>query len=137
MENLSEYVGKLVVLRCWCGVQHAVPSSLRNEQMRQRDIGITPFVIYCPLGHTHVPGGESEADKLRRQLASKQAYADQLAADLREKTKSLVAQKGQTTKARKRAAAGLCPYCSRSFAATRMAAHVKTKHPEHACEESK
>jgi DNA repair exonuclease SbcCD ATPase subunit len=48
--------------------------------------------------------------------------------DLREDTeRRLSAQKAQTTKARKRAAAALCPCCNRSFVQLRR--HMETKHP--------
>lgn len=72
METIQERTGVLVVLRCWCGVQHAVPQSLRDLQLRQHNDGHSVVKsIYCPLGHQHVPSGATEVDRLKNQLAQK------------------------------------------------------------------
>jgi hypothetical protein len=129
MQNLHEHVGELVVLRCWCGIQHAVPSSLRNEQVRAHNRGHS-MLIYCPLGHQHQPAGESEAARLRRQLereqVAKQRAQDEAAAAERRRRAAV----GQTTKLRNRIAKGVCPDCGRTF--ENLARHMQTKHPEFA-----
>jgi hypothetical protein len=33
MTELREHSGVLVVVRCWCGIQHGIPESLRNERL--------------------------------------------------------------------------------------------------------
>ena len=48
-----EFTDKLVVVTCWCGINHAVPEDLRNHQRRQHDNGQSVTGIYCPLGHSH------------------------------------------------------------------------------------
>lgn len=123
------YSGTLTVVTCWCGMRHAVPEELYSFQRRQHENGRDVTVIYCPLGHTHIPAGEGAAAKLRRQLerANQRAQAER---DLREDTeRRLAAQKGATTKARNRAAAALCPCCNRSFVQLRR--HMSTKHPDY------
>jgi hypothetical protein len=122
------YEGELTVLTCWCGTRHAVPSELRRFQLRQHDNGENVTSIYCPLGHTHVPSGRSKAvaerekrEQLERQLANRDE-------DLRAERAAHAATKVQATKLRKRAEAGACPCCNRSF--VQLARHIKTKHPE-------
>lgn len=124
------YSGRLTILTCWCGIQHAVPESLRDEQMRQHNARHRDVLgIYCPLGHSHVPAGESEAAKLTRQLAFER---DQLASARAERDQieaSRRAIKGQVTKLRKRVTAGACPFgCRRHFAD--LERHVATKHSD-------
>jgi len=57
MFDLKEEQGQLTVVRCWCGIQHAVPASLRDEQLRKFNDGGQPQTIYCPLGHRYKPAG--------------------------------------------------------------------------------
>lgn len=130
------YTGELTILTCWCGMAHAVPSELRNYQLRQHRDGRPVIDIYCPLGHTHVPAGDGEAAMLRRQLDQSQAAAKRAneranaERDLRRDTeRRLIAQKGATTKAKQRHAAGVCPVCKRSF--VQMRRHMESKHPDY------
>jgi hypothetical protein len=123
-----EYTEVLTTTRCWCGIALAAPSNLVKKA--QTD-GKTS--LYCPLGHSF-GWYESEADKLRKRLAQaegdKKWYAERMQAerDLRSDTeRRLSAQKAATTRARKRAAAALCPCCNRSFVQLRR--HMAAKHP--------
>lgn len=113
------YSGRLVVETCWCGIVHAIPENLQRqaeEHGRQ---------VYCPLGHTWVIT-ETVEKKLKREQ-ERHAATKQL---LRAEERSHSATRGQLTKARKRAAAGVCPCCHRTF--QNVQRHVKTKHPEFA-----
>lgn len=123
------YRGQLVVQVCWCGMHHAVPSELVDYQKRQHDNGRDVTSIHCPLGHGHVPAGEGKAARLERELAYERNRRARLAADLDQTQASLRAQKGATTRARKRAAAALCPCCNRSFVQLRR--HMAAKHPDY------
>lgn len=126
--NLN-YSGALTIATCWCGIRHAVPSELAEHQRAQHRDGRKQTGIYCPLGHSYVLSGEGEADRLRRQLemARNRAQAER---DLREHTENkLRAQKGATTKAKKRHAAGVCPVCSRTF--QQVQRHMAAKHPDY------
>jgi len=121
------YSGTLVVVTCWCGMKHAVPEELREHQLVRFNNGRTPVSICCPLGHLHIPAGKSKVDQVQESLdrernarARANARADQAEA-------SASAYKGVATKARKRAAAALCPCCDRSFVQLRR--HLETKHP--------
>lgn len=91
----------------------------RCEQMR----------FYCPHGHPqHFVRGESEVDKMRRERDRAIQDKARLAQE-RDEAKA-AAQKAERAARRmkKRASAGVCQCCNRSFA--NMAAHMRTKHPE-------
>jgi hypothetical protein len=76
------------------------------------------YTFYCPAGHSnYYPKGETEADKLRRErdrLAQNAAYLEERIkslADQRDHAERRVsAVKGQVTKLKKRAAAGVCTW---------------------------
>ncbi len=129
MPETLTYSGKLTVLKCWCGIAHAVPSSLRSEQMRTHEGGGS-MSIYCPLGHTYQPVGESRAEKLERQLQWQKEQRARVAAERDQAQASARAHKGAATKARKKAAAAVCPVpgCGRSFKQLRR--HMATQHPD-------
>jgi len=93
--------------------------------------------FFCPMKHANVYYGETELEKTKRALAhaqqcsqSNREWAEREQRRKEEAQRKASAFKGQATRAKKRAAHGLCPCCNRSFAATRMAAHVRTKHPD-------
>lgn len=132
MSATLNYSGTLVMLTCWCGMKHAVPEELRAHQLAQFDNERMGVSIYCPLGHAHVPSGKPKVERVQERLdwernarARANARADQAEASAR-------AYKGVATKARKRAAAALCPCCGRSFVQIRR--HMAVKHPDYLAE---
>lgn len=95
--------------------------------------------FYCPAGHPN-HFRENENDRIRRerdQLKQNQAYyedrikREQQAREAAERLASN--RKGQVTKLRNRAAAGVCPCCNRTV--SQMARHMATKHPGFKAEE--
>jgi hypothetical protein len=116
----------LVVETCWCGIVHAVPESLTNEQRRLQRDGQKQMSIYCPLGHSWVRNGKGEADTLKEELERTkiqlQAARDQTEAAVRSRN----ALKGELTKVKNRVSAGLCLECNRHFA--NVERHIATKH---------
>jgi hypothetical protein len=122
------YSGRLTVTTCWCGMVHAVPQELRDHQQRAHDSGGKVPNIYCPLGHAHVPSGKPrwEAERDARLRIEKRLDATR---DLLEhEERSHAATRGHLTRAKKRATAGVCPCCNRSFANVRR--HVESQHPD-------
>lgn len=121
----------LTVVKCFtCHVTYAIPTSFYNAALQWRGDRRDGqgWKVYCPFGHSWWYVGESEQDKLRRQLEEtrRQRQAER---ELREYTeRRLNAQKGATTKAKKRHAAGVCPCCSRSF--VQLKRHMAAKHPD-------
>jgi hypothetical protein len=122
------YSGQLVVVTCWCGMRHAIPSELDDFQDRQHDDGEKQTAIYCPLGHSHIRAGKGEAAKLRERLQRERDHAARLAAERDQMEASRNAFKGAATRARKRASAGVCPCCNRTF--KQLARHMKAKHSD-------
>ena len=112
------YTETLTVTHCWCGIAVGVPSNLYRHAHDAKDVS-----IYCPLGH-RFGWSENNAAKLERAERRIKATKDLLAAEER----SHAATRGHLTRARSRAAAGVCPCCHRSF--ENLARHVKTKHPD-------
>jgi len=123
------YAGELLVVKCWCGMRHGIPAELRRHQLRVQDQGGDPVTVYCPLGHAHIPAGESTADRLTRQLREERDRAAYARAAQDQAEASARAYKGVATKARKRAAAATCPCCKRSFVQLRR--HLESKHPDY------
>lgn len=71
--------------------------------------------FYCPMGHSNIFPGKSEAEKLREELAkeiSRRSTAEH--------------EKEKVEKKLNRVANGVCPDCNRSF--TNIRRHMKTKH---------
>lgn len=90
--------------------------------------------FFCPNGHG-LSFGESEADKLRRErdkLKQDQAWYEQRLKEVRDEAsferRRVSAARGQITKLKKRAAAGVCPCCNRTF--QDLARHMAGQHPE-------
>lgn len=129
MTTTIAYSGQLVVSTCWCGIRHAVPRELQDMQQRQHRDGRPQTDIYCPLGHAYEIAGEGEVARLQRELEQQRARAGRLAAARDQAEASARAYKGAATRARKRAAAAVCPCCKRSFVQLRR--HMATKHPDY------
>lgn len=129
MTQTIRYGGRLVVSVCWCGMRHAIPSELDNFQQRQHDNGERVTSIYCPLGHTYVPSGKGEAQRLRERLESEKNRSARLSAQRDQAEASARAHKGHATRAKKRAAAGMCPCCNRTF--KQLTRHLASQHPDY------
>ena len=128
-----EDVGKVdVELHVWtcptCGVLHGIPEAYA-DRLREKGGG-----YHCPNGH-FLSWRESEADKLRKKLKEAERDAQWFKdAERREREqrqaaeRSAAAYKGQTTRLRKHAIAGVCAFCHRHFA--NVERHVASKHPD-------
>jgi len=101
-----------------CGVKFCIPKEL-DDKLRQNHKS-----FYCPNGHSQCYVGETEAEKLRKELKRKeQEVADQVQAKLKAQAALNIAE-GKL----KRVSKGVCPCCNRSF--SDLQRHMKTKHPE-------
>jgi hypothetical protein len=117
----------LKVMSCpLCGVTYAIPAAMQRNAC---DRGEGQIQWFCPNGHQLGYHGPSNAarERERAQRAEQRAIAER---DLRNDTeRRLAAQKGATTRAKKRAAAAVCPCCHRSFSQLRR--HMEAKHPDY------
>lgn len=127
----STLTGRLVQVRCGaCDVAFGLTD--RMYEARREDHA----TFYCPNGHPRAYTGPSPTERAlqdaKRDAASLERQLANRDEDVRVARASLTATKGQLTKARKRAAAGVCPCCKRTFA--NVARHVAGQHPEHLTE---
>lgn len=117
----------LIETCCKCGVRFGLDYSTYKTAKELRGA----FDFYCPHGHPqhYKPQQQideeervrQERDRLRQQLAQKD---DEIA----EAKRVAAAAKGQVTRLRNRAQAGICPCCSRHF--TNLERHMASKHKE-------
>lgn len=119
---------------CNCGTVFAMSEALVAQ--RRSDGGW----FWCPSGHQQhyaqstedqLRASRAEAERLKAQIARERESAnkerDGLLDELNGTRRSLAATKGQLTRARKRAIAGVCQFCNRHFA--NVERHVHSKHP--------
>lgn len=131
MSRVSTIDGqRMVFTTCvTCGVQYCVAERLWDEQRSKGGYH------YCFNGHEQGWGkGQTEMDALKRERDRlKQRVAQEQDATESERQRRLAAQrsarahKGQATKLRRRAKAGVCPCCNRTF--QNLARHMGSKHP--------
>lgn len=94
------------------------------------------MTFYCPNGHGQVfSSGPTEAEMLRQErdrLKQQRARLEDEKRELSELWASAerrrAAARGQVTRLKNRAKAGLCPCCNRHF--TNLERHIASKHPE-------
>lgn len=115
---------------CNCMVPFAVSDYVYRELKR------THNTFYCPVGHAQHFTGESEVEKLKRELQSVKSdatwykrRAENAQAEYDGEKRSHAATKGKLTRIKNRAAHGVCPCCNRYFA--NMDRHMTSKHPDY------
>lgn len=127
----------LKVIRCGgCGWTYAIPEAYHAQARENGE----KWYWRCPNARcqwNNVAIRDSEVDRLRKEVERQTQRAEREAGNAKHWSDAharVYGEKERERKARKkaerRAACGTCPCCKRSFAATRMAAHVKSKHPE-------
>jgi hypothetical protein len=105
-----------------CHVRFSIPIGL--ETKARADSAVS---FWCPNGHkVHYSESELDLERRARQLAEQRIarMQDEKIAAINAQHKAERALKRH----QKRAAAGVCPCCTRTF--TNMARHMKTKHPD-------
>lgn len=123
---------------CKCGCEIWIPDALYEAASASR--GPKGIHFYCAYGHgQHFVEGETEAEKLRRErdrLAQQIAQRDDEINRERERREAAerqaAAARGQVTKMKKRASAGTCPCCNRTFLS--LQSHIAKKHPQFAAD---
>ncbi len=120
----------MIIKECQtCGVLHTFPKIIHDN--RYRDGGYW----HCPNGHQWgwKEGNEEreairlERDRLKQQAAQKDDEIRQLRFEMMHVEMQRDEAKAKHVNARKRAGAGMCPCCKRTF--SQVARHMKTKHP--------
>lgn len=115
----------LVMVHCGeCDVDFGMPQYLYEARKQDR------LRWYCPLGHHRVFADTSERHQLQEQLANTHAALDAEREQRKAATAEALRLRKASVRARKRAAAGICPCCHRTV--SQMARHMKSRHPEYA-----
>ena len=113
---------------CCCGAPFGVLDIAQAEWRR------TGQLFYCPAGHGQ-QYKETETDRIRaalskseEDLALEKRYAARLEADLNAADATVKKTKRELSTLKRRAKAGVCPCCNRTFIA--LGRHMRSKHPE-------
>jgi hypothetical protein len=114
---------QLTTMQCGtCGVWHAIPTVMYKTAVEEGGYW------HCPNGHQRgFREGRRERDAVLRErdrLKQMIAQDDEIAASRARCDKAAK----EIDRLKKRAKAGTCPCCKRTF--SNMARHMKTKHPE-------
>lgn len=128
LDTMIRSVELQVVTCCQCGCLFAMTGEYIATRRRDKS------GFHCPNGHIQYYT-ETEADRLRKQLAQTTQRLDEIQTHLtREREshhateRSLSAAKGRVTKLKNRISAGTCPCCHRHF--SELAAHMFAEHPK-------
>lgn len=127
--TISETVTMVTEECCNCHMLFAVTTDFQRDRTEDHKY------FFCPNGHQQHYTGKTEAQEQKERadrLAAQVERANRRAANAQEDARaahaSLVTTKGHLTRAKKRAAHGVCPCCSRTFA--NVARHVAGQHPD-------
>lgn len=104
-----------------CGIEFHVPQHFYDERRK------TGKGWHCPNGHSRV-FRESDADKFRRERDQAKQEIARIEQEREEQRARAEKAERATARLKKRASAGTCPCCNRTFA--NMAEHMKGQHPE-------
>src|SRR5215467_4797495 len=122
MPTTMQFTETLIVTHCWCGIALAIPDNLSRYAHNHDDTS-----IYCPLGHKFVfqDTYETKYERVKSQLAAARAAQDQAEADAKAARMRESKERKAKERLQKRASAGVCPHCNRTF--QQLARHMKTK----------
>lgn len=105
-----------------CGVMFALTAELMTKlRNTHRD-------FHCPNGHVLVFRGDSEADRLKRELRRREEMLEAANARASTAERDLRATTKAHKKMRARVMNGVCPCCDRTF--QNLMRHMRTQHPE-------
>lgn len=110
-----------------CGVEILLPQGFHDQALKLRE----KRSFFCCNGHSQHFIGETEAERLQRELKKSRAETE-LAHEMRKRDlndagRKIAAARGEVTKIKNRVGNGVCPCCRRSF--QNLMRHMKTKHP--------
>lgn len=130
----------------YCKTQHYVPDVIYQAAYNSRNGRCDCIIsVYCPYGHGWVFKADStiteedairrERDRLKQQIAQKEdevknawKYFSEEQEKRKHAERSASTYKGKVTRLKNRAAAGVCPCCTRTF--QNLANHMKHQHPD-------
>ena len=137
--ELVQFDGRLAVATCpSCHMVYAIPEEMRRRALlyNSGDYPKNYVSVCCPNGHSwHYTGEDSALVKARREAEAVRdalTWTQDRLHDAKVARDHAEAQargyKGALVKTKKRLAAGVCPYCNRTFTDSRMAWHIYDNH---------
>lgn len=105
-----------------CGGTYAINERYRKQREESRGHWM------CPYCRTEWGYGQSENDRLKADLAAASARTQAALARANAEQAERQRAEAERDRLKKRAAAGVCPCCNRTF--QQLAAHMATKHPD-------
>lgn len=126
------YTGTLQVINCYrCYMAFGIPREFYDDLLELRERG----AVFCPsCGSRQNFIGESDEARLKRRLAETQEEVNrqrnrrcEAEYETRTVKRQRNALKGHLARTKKRAAAGTCPCCKRTFQA--LSRHMLKQHP--------
>lgn len=134
MDAVLAFTMKFVHVECYrCGCPIMLPEEFNKHRLNDHKS------FWCPNGHEQAYHGESEAERLRKSLHAETLKRERAERERREaqeaEQRAVAAREALERKAKrekKRAAAGVCPCCPRTF--VNLQRHLVTKHPDYAAE---
>jgi hypothetical protein len=113
-----------------CGISFGLEKNHRDQLLEKKN------GFFCPNGHRQYYTGQTEAERLKKELEQEQKRRHWIEADrdrAREERdrqeRRARAYKAVATKTKKRVGNGVCPCCDRTF--QNLLNHMKTQHPEY------
>jgi len=122
---MSQYVDGIEFVTeecCNCGILFAMTKDFQRRRLNDHKS------FCCPSGHSQHYSGQTEGQKLRKQLERKQRQleAESGRASLLEQQRNQLSK--SYGKIRERVKNGVCPCCNRTF--QNLLNHMRTEHPE-------
>lgn len=99
-----------------CGIPFAVPKNYKQALVESHER------FFCPNGHGQSYYGETEEEKLKKQLLKTQNELAQTAT-------AKIQLQNQLEKVKKDISHGKCPCCDKTY--VHLAKHMATKHPKY------
>jgi septin family protein len=117
--------GNLMTETCYkCQTLFAMSMAVYRTASERRE----DFSFYCPNGHRqNYITGQSETDRIRQERDRLKQETARLIEEAREAEEKAAKAERALKRHKKRAAAGTCPCCKRTFSA--LAEHMKRQHP--------
>ena len=110
---------------CNCHMTFWMPASFQKQCREQKP----HKQFWCPAGHPQHYVGETELERERRARQQLQQQNARLHDEARDALMARNKATAELKRHQRRAKAGLCPCCNRSF--VNMQRHMKTKHPDY------
>jgi hypothetical protein len=106
-----------------CSLPVGMPKKFYEAKKKSRS------TWYCPAGHCRIFVGETNEERLKRELEYEKQHRQRAEQDKERARHAAAIARGKLNAAKERVGNGVCPCCKRSFENLRR--HMATKHPSY------